>query len=225
MLLGMRRWVSRLSLPTRLTDWTTYASGNTYDASERAAKSDFLATAIRATSPASVVDLGCNTGDYSAVALGAGGQYVIGVEADPTTANMAFLRAQKEKLDLLPLVQDAANPSPSQGWLGLERPSFDSRASFDFLVALAVEHHLAIGRNVPLDQMVRWLVSLAPRGVIEFVQKSDSTVRRMLALREDVFPDYTEENFRSLLAANARIVEARTVSAEGRVIFLFDRSR
>jgi hypothetical protein len=29
---------------------------------------------------------------------------------------------------------------------------------------------------------------------------------------------------RSLLAANARVVETRTVSEEGRVIFLYDRS-
>jgi hypothetical protein len=67
------------------------------------------------------------------------------------------------------------------------------------------------------------LVGLAPQGLVEFVQKADSTVRRMLALREDIFADYTEENFRQLLAANARIVESRVVSAEGRVIFLYDR--
>ena len=48
-------------------------------------------------------------------------------------------------------------------------------------------------------------------------------MRRMLALREDIFADYTEENFRQLLAANARIVESRTVSTEGRVTFLYDR--
>ena len=104
-----------------------------------------------------------------------------------------------------------------------ERASFTERARFDFLVALAVEHHLAIGRNIPLDEVVRWMVGLAPRGVIEFVQKTDATVRRMLSLREDIFADYTEENFRQLLAANARIVESRTVSAAGRVIFLYDR--
>jgi len=86
-----------------------------------------------------------------------------------------------------------------------------------------VEHHLAIGRNIPLDELVRWMVGLAPQGVIEFVQKTDTTVRRMLALREDIFADYTEENFRQLLAANARIVESRAVSAAGRVIFLYDR--
>ena len=170
-----------------------------------------------------MLDLGCNTGDYSAVALEAGAGHVVGAEADAATAHLAFVRAQRERLRFLPIVQDAANPSPSQGWREAERASFTERAQFDFLVALAVEHHLAIGRNIPLDELVRWMVGLAPRGVVEFVQKTDSTVRRMLALREDIFADYTEENFRQLLAANARIVESRAVSAEGRVIFHYDR--
>jgi ribosomal protein L11 methylase PrmA len=170
-----------------------------------------------------VLDLGCNTGDYAAVALDSGAGYVIGAEADAFTAHLAFERARKEGLNFLPLVQDAANPSPSQGWRQEERESFWERARCDFLVALAVEHHLAIGRNIPLDELLRWMVGLAPRGVIEFVQKGDPTVRRMLSLREDIFADYTEENFRNLLAANARVVEAARVSEEGRILFLYER--
>jgi hypothetical protein len=67
-------------------------------------------------------------------------------------------------------------------------------------------------------------VGLAPRGVIEFVPKTAATVRKMLSLREDIFADHTEENFRSLLAGRARILESRTVSQEGRVVYLYDRS-
>src|SRR3546814_9840876 len=65
----------------------------------------------------------------------------------------------------------------------------------DAIVALAFDHHLAIGRNLPLDQVVDWLIGLAPSGVIEFVQKTDSTVQQMLALREDIFAGYTEPAF------------------------------
>jgi ribosomal protein L11 methylase PrmA len=220
---GLRRWIERLQPPSRLTDWTGYAQDNTYGDAERAAKREIVSRAVRAAAPGLVLDLGCNTGDYAAVALAAGAGDVVGAEADPPTAHLAFVRAQKEKLRFLPTVQDAANPSPSQGWRDAERTSFADRARFDFLVALAVEHHLAIGRNVPLDELVRWLVGLAPRGVVEFVQKTDPTVRKMLALREDIFSDYTEESFRKLLADNARIVESRTISAGGRVVFVYER--
>lgn len=223
MLAGLRRWIGRLSPRARRTDWTSYANKNTYRDAERAAKRDFVARAVEGATPRMVLDLGCNTGDYAAVALGAGAHSVIGAEADPTTAHLAFRRAREEKLRFLPIVQDAADPSPSQGWRETERPSFAGRAEADFVLALAVGHHLAIGRNIPLDEMVRWIVELAPRGVIEFVQKTDVTVREMLSLREDIFDDYTEDNFRSILAANARIVDDRAVSQEGRRLFQYDR--
>jgi hypothetical protein len=90
-------------------------------------------------------------------------------------------------------------------------------------MALAFEHHLAIGRNVPLDQVVDWITGLAPRGVIEFVQKDDPTVQRMLALREDIFREYTAEAFTALVARRARIVKRQTISAAGRVLFWYER--
>jgi ribosomal protein L11 methylase PrmA len=223
MLRGLRRWIVGLRLPLRQTDWTSYAGDNTYEDAERSAKRDFVARGVAATNPGTVLDLGCNTGDYAAVALEAGAGSAIGAEADPATADLAFRRAQEEKLRFLPVVQDAANPSPSQGWREAERPSFTNRVAADFLLALAVVHHLAIGRNIPLGETVRWMVGLAPKGVIEFVQKDDTTVRRMLSLREDIFVDYNEDQFRSHLAANARIVEERKVSEEGRVLFRYDR--
>jgi hypothetical protein len=77
---------------------------------------------------------------------------------------------------------------------------------------------------VPLDQTVAWLTGLAPRGVIEFVPKTDPTVNRMLALREDIFTDYDEAAFTQCLAGAARIVRSEIVSAHGRRLFWYDRS-
>ena len=59
--------------------------------------------------------------------------------------------------------------------------------------------------------------------MIEFVPKSDPTVQRMLALREDIFTDYDEAAFRTCLANNARIVRDRVVSQHGRRLFWYDR--
>ena len=61
-----------------------------------------------------------------------------------------------------------------------------SRRNADAVIALAIVHHLAIGRNIPLPFVVEWLVGLAPRGVVEFVPKSDLMVQRMLRLRRDI---------------------------------------
>jgi ribosomal protein L11 methylase PrmA len=226
LLKGLRTWIAGLH-PHRDTaaPWAAYTTTHTYSSEEADAKRRFVAEFVEATKPATVIDVGCNTGDYAAVALSAGAQSVIGLEADPMTADKAFRRAAAGAMPFLPLVMDAADPSPSRGWREAERRSLSQRARFDGVIALAFVHHLAVARNVPLDQVVGWLTGLAPCGVVEFVQKDDPTVQQMLALREDVFDDYSLRDFTSLLARHARIVRQEPVSAAGRVLFWYEHGR
>jgi len=225
LLSGLRKYIGRLeAVRAGPSSWSGYARENTYSDAEVKHKQRSVREFVETTRAATVLDVGCNTGDYAAAALKAGASSVIGVESDPETANLAFERAVAERLEFLPLVVDAANPSPAQGWQSLERRSFADRGHFDGVIALAFEHHLAIGRNIPLDQLVKWLVGLAPRGVIEFVPKDDPTIKRMLALREDIFMDYSAANFESLLSGVARVTRKEQVSATGRTLFWFDRS-
>ena len=149
---------------------------------------------------------------------------MIGFDFDHGALEQAFARARAKDLEFLPLFLDAANPSPNQGWRHLERQSFEARANADGLVALAFLHHLAIGRNIPLPQLLEWLVGLAPSGVIEFVQKTDTTVQRMLRLREDIFENYGEGEFASELSRHARIVRSQSISSEGRTLYQFSRA-
>ena len=60
------------------------------------------------------------------------------------------------------------------------------------VLGLALIHHLAIAKNVPLEMAVHWLMSLAPAGIIEFPNKSDPMVRELLRARPDIFPDYVD---------------------------------
>ena len=108
----------------------------------------------------------------------------------------AFSRAQEEQLNFLALFLDVANPTSNQGWAEAERKGLAARATADAVLALALVHHLAIAKNVPLSQVVEWLVSLAPNGVVEFVPKGDAMVQELLRLREDIFHDYAEESSR-----------------------------
>ena len=53
------------------------------------------------------------------------------------------------------------------------------RTEFNGMLSLAFEHHLTIGKNIPLDQVIEWLVSTAPRGLIEFVPKNDEKIKKI----------------------------------------------
>ena len=89
------------------------------------------------------------------------------------------------------------------------------------MIALAFEHHLAIAKNIPLDQVIEWLVKIAPQGLIEFVPKNDVTIKKMLSLKGDIFKDYNEENFRNLLLNNSKIISETKINESGRKIFEF----
>lgn len=224
MLRQLRNWIATLDpADTGKTIWGEYAHTHTYSSEEAVAKRRFISDFATMVKPGTLIDIGCNTGDYSLSALEGGASRVVGFDFDQKALDIAYSRAVTQKLDFLPLWLDAANPSPNQGWFEAERKGMLARMPVDAVIALAFEHHLAIARNVPLDQVVDWLTRMAPTGIIEFVPKNDETVQRMLALREDIFADYTEETFISALQSRARIVKQEVVSKSGRTLFVFDR--
>jgi ribosomal protein L11 methylase PrmA len=206
------------------TVWQNYAENTTYQSDEQRSKHNFVTDFASKVKPGTVWDIGCNSGDYSEAALTAGASRVIGFDFDQGALERAYARSRAKSLDFLPLFQDGANPTPDQGWANGERKSVATRGGADALVALAFEHHLAIGRNIPLEQVVDWLIKSAPAGIVEFVQKTDPTVQQLLALRRDIFPGYSQENFEAAITARARIVKSATVSSAGRMLYWFDRS-
>lgn len=224
MLTGLRRWISRLEpVGENKSVWSDYATDNSYAIGEARAKREFVASFVAKVQPEMLWDIGCNTGDYSCVALDAGARLVVGFDGDHRALDLAVERARIEKLNFLPLYLDAANPTPSQGWAQQERPGLFQRGEADGLLALALVHHLAIGRNIPLPSIVQWLVQLSPQGIIEFVPKTDPMVRRLLQLREDIFDDYHEETFVEALLAEAEIVSETTLSASKRRLFWYQK--
>ena len=226
MLTKLRDWIERLEpADTGKTVWRDYVTSHGYSEDEAAAKRSFIAGFVAAAKPKMLWDLGCNTGDYAELALAKGAGQVVGFDFDHGALEVAFARAAAGSLDFLPLFLDGANPSPDQGWAGLERKSLSARANADAVIALAYAHHLAIGRNIPLGDLLVWLTDLAPEGVVEFVPKQDPMVRRLLALRDDIFPDYREEYFLTRLGELCDIVQTQTITRSGRKLVHFRRRR
>ena len=205
------------------TPWGDYEKNHSYQFDEVAAKKAVVCSFVERMRPTALWDLGCNSGDYSEQALTAGAGRVIGFDFDPGALEAAISRVDEKKLNMLPLIMDATNPSPAQGWGQKERSGFSERANADALIALAFLHHLIIGKNIPMAQAINWVVNLAPCGVLEFVPKGDPMVQQMLASRTDIFDSYDIETFRTLLGGVAKIVREEQVSLSGRTLFQFKR--
>lgn len=221
---AMRGWVAGLRPPaSQQTPWERYEQTAHYTGDERAAKASFVAAAVTAAGPPTLWDLGCNSGEYSELALRSGARKVIGFEPDPGALNAAYRRATEKQLHFLPLALDLANPSPALGWRQQERLGLAERRNADFVLCLALLHHLVLGRNLPLPQVLEWLISLAPRGVLEFVPKEDPMAQQLLALKPDIAPDYDRSSVAALLRRQVRIERETVVTGSGRVLYSFVR--
>lgn len=220
---GLREWIASMPGLAGTSVWQDYATANTYANEERDAKRRTVAEFVARRLPHRLIDLGCNSGDYSELSLSAGAGQVIGFDADRGALAAACVRS-KSLSGFLPLYMDAANPSPDQGWFERERRSFSRRFTSDAVIALAFAHHLAVGRNAPIDETVDWIVQLAPAGLIEFVEPDDPTVKKMLSLRDGPLPEWDRGRFEQALGRQARIVGSTAVSAAGRRLYEYERA-
>lgn len=200
--------------------WTTYVETHTYDDDGVRAKEALVGQALMDHRPSVVLDLGTNTGQYARLARATGAR-VIAVDVSPTCVDAVYRQAAGDT-GLSPVVADLTKPTPAIGWRLIERKSLLSRLRGDFVLALALVHHLRITGGIPLAEIVDLLTSLAPAGVVEWVGRDDPMVKRLLALRPDVYDDYTEENFGRLLSARARVGRRMPVPTAPRVLYAFD---
>ena len=202
------------------TEWGDYYSDTNYTDQAMQHKMSLVAEFIDQAAPGTVWDLGGNTGVFSRLASQRGAS-TVSFDIDPAAVEKNYRRCveQKEK-HLLPLVLDLTNPSPAIGWQNQERESLMARGPADVVLALALIHHIAISNNVPLPKIAEFFSRVCTSLIIEFVPKADSQVRRLLATREDIFPDYTRGGFEAAFAGYFTQVAASPVAGSERTLYL-----
>lgn len=216
----LRRTITKLRYDPPQSHWARYSCENTYSAEDERAKVAALEEALARERPSRVWDVGCNTGAYSDLAARFGAE-VVAIDADAASIDELY-RAQKSgrrSANIQCVVGDITNPSPAMGWALAERGTWRARGQADFVIALALVHHIVISGNIPVEEFVSHLRTLAPAGITEFVTKADPQVKRLLARRRDVFADYELGRFREALARHFTITKEQTSGAGTRVLF------
>ena len=215
----LRRIVGGLGwTPTRST-WSEYALGNTYTDDDRRRKAAFVRKAAGVRRRRLVWDVGCNTGEYSRI-VAEHADYVLAIDADHLAIERLYGALKVEPArNILPLLGDVADPTPALGWRGLERPALLTRGRPDFVICLALVHHLAIGRNIPLADFVRWLADCGAEVVVEFVGREDPMVQRLLRNKEVVGEGYTQEAFDACLTSAFDVMATESLGSGTRTLY------
>ncbi len=215
--------VAKLSWKPSGTEWGDYYTHtHNYAPEAQQNKRDLVKAYIDRIRPGSVWDLGANTGMFSRLSSDQG-IATVAFDIDPAAVELCYLEIhQNKESNLLPLVLDLTNPSPGLGWNNDERMSFLQRGPVDAVMALALIHHLAISNNVPLPLVASFFHQLSHWLIIEFVPKSDSQVRRLLATRQDIFPTYTQEGFEQAFASCYKICDRQPIPGTERTLYLME---
>lgn len=166
----------------------------------------------------SAIDVGANDGTFSEL-LSAKDILTVSVDGDHFAINKLYCLTKGASKNIFPLVMDLSNPSGPSGFLN-ERESFIDRTQTDLALALAIIHHLAIGKNLPFEKVASFLKKLGRNLIIEFVPKSDEKVQLMLAQRKDVFDWYNEQTFVNAFSQHFTIIETKQLFPSDRTLYL-----
>lgn len=217
---SLRGAVQRLKWQKQATPWGDYEQQHGYAGPDHEAKRRIVSDFLVASAPAQVWDLGANIGSFSRLASDRGIPTVaFDLDPDAVEANYRQVRERRES-NLLPLLMDLANPSPSIGWSNAERDSLLARAPVEAVMALALVHHLCIGNNVPLAGLAEFMARLGKWLIVEWVPKQDPQVQRLLRNREDVFPDYDQAHFEAEFGRHFDLRQQQPIGGSGRVLYL-----
>jgi hypothetical protein len=169
-------------------------------------------------------DLGANEGEFSKL-LAEKGIDTIAADFDHFVINRLYKKIKIEKQKyILPLIVDLSNPSPAIGVNNNERLSFIQRTQVDITLALALIHHLTIGKNIPFVMIVEMFAKLTNYLLIEFIPKEDPKVQLMLLHKKDIYNKYSEQEFIKEFQTRFSVVAAKEIDGSGRKLFLMKKN-
>lgn len=217
---SLKRLVHKLSIEIKHTDWSQYDKTHSYQEADFDAKKAFVLRHASTAQPEYVWDIGCNTGTFSRVSSDYCSR-VISVDGDHNAVEQLYL-AEKGNPDsnILPLIMNLANISPGQGWAGSERQAFDQRRKPDLVLCLALIHHVRMSANIPNALFLKWLRSLEAEVIIEFVNREDEMVMKLLTNKREQYEDYNLDQFTEEAERLFTIKDRAPLKGGKRVIFL-----
>jgi len=208
--------VEAIEIPGAVTRWTTYYED---EAKELNRKLNLVSATIKQLEPSTVLDVGCNAGEFSILAAESGAS-VVSFDNDESCVERLARRADELGLNILPLVMDFSNPTPSFGWSSQQFPVASERFKSDMVMALALIHHLVFHQRQNFDRIISELQRYLGKWlIIEFVEITDSYIQRW-SVNFERFEWYTKLNFEKSLQAYFSSVKYVGTIADTRHLYL-----
>lgn len=134
--------------------------------------------------PATVLDLGCNTGVFSIVAANTGAR-VVSVDSSESCIEVLYDVAKTQDLPITPLISNVLCPTPQFGYMAEQYPSLWDRVESEAVLCLGLMHHLHLTGRQSWERIVELLDRVTQRYLIfEFVAIDDANIDHLPQRRE-----------------------------------------
>ena len=227
MLASLRKRTRRALPKSAGSEWADYTGTLTHYTPEQSAqKLAWMQQVLNELHPESVLDIGANTGEFSALAAGMGAQ-VVALERDAAAAERLYCTSRAKSLSIQTVHTDAARPTPAAGWDNNETSALLPRLEdrFDLVLMLAVIHHLLLLEQIPLAPIIELCHRLTRRHlVIEWVPATDPMYQSLMRGRDTLYGSITEADLLAACVGRFQLLRQLTLS-NGRILFLFERNR
>jgi SAM-dependent methyltransferase len=221
---GLRKR-TRAALPkSASSEWAAYTDSQShYSAAESEQKRAWIHGVLKELRPAAVLDVGANTGEFSAMAAACGAE-VVALERDADAAERIAQMSAAKKLKIQTIHADLARPTPALGWENRESSALLPRleGQFEMVMLLAVIHHLLLLEQIPLRAILELCHRLTKRFVVvEWVPATDPMFVSLMRGRDALYGSLSE---RDLVAACEGLftVARRDELGNGRVLLLLE---
>lgn len=203
--------------------WENYEGDRDhYTARDVAAKSAFVRVAVDVPDIGTVLDLGCNAGEFSKIAAHAG-KTVLAADYDHGALSRLYGQLRATDLQISAVLLDIGRPTPAVGWMNREVDSFMQRAKggFDCIMALGLVHHLLVSERAGLPMILEFFRELAPKYlVLEWVAPEDRRFSEIAGVNQALYADTSQAGFEHVFGEQFDIVNKEMLACGTRTLYL-----
>jgi SAM-dependent methyltransferase len=221
---GLRKR-TRAAMPRSAnSEWAEYTSSQLhYSAAESEQKRAWIRGVLGDLRPGTVLDVGANTGEFSAMAAACGGE-VVALERDADAAERIARVSAAKGLKVQTIHADLARPTPAVGWENRESSALLPRLEgrFEMVMLLAVIHHLLLLEQIPLRAIVELCHRLTKRFVlVEWVPATDPMFVSLMRGRDALYGSLSEHDLVASCNGLFSVLRKGTLG-NGRILYLLE---
>jgi hypothetical protein len=219
----LRHIVRNLGLDGRaVSEWSNYYNETILSRAYLEEKEKLFQQFISEIDFGSALDLGANDGHFShLLANKEAGTTIIAVDLDWPCIQRLYRECKTgTSTNIFPLCVDISDPTPASGFRNQERSSFSDRARCQLVVALALVHHLVLGKNIPLSGVARYFAELTTEWlIVEFVPLSDEKAQQLIRNRSVWHEPYDPAAFESGFGEYFHIQRRNIIPGTDRILY------